>query len=556
MDAVTKKLVDEWLADRQRARTDLLFLCNKVLRFPDVVANPHGILIEKLQQFKGGLDTVDPKTGVWQSYKPFCGIWDLEGPRKRLFLWPRGHLKTTILTMAHTIQFVINYPDVRILISTAIAQQAQDMLKSIKSHFQYNPWFRAHFPEFCPADNQASDFGNSEEFTVPSRVRRDLKEPTVSVTAIGKVISSYHYEVIKHSDIVDKENIKTEGGRINTTDHFKWMSPLLERHKGQKGWEDVEGTRYDFSDTYGTEIVDKEEKLPAEKRTWQIEIKSAYREDGTLLWPQRWSNELLEDELERMGPVMFAANYHNQPIPDSDGLASPKDIVFFPRKALSGIILRYHCTIDLHGMEDNAGNDSTVLNVSGFDNDGRMYLVELFAGRYTPFETMEKMFWIRKKYGNIDFKIEKDAHARVLLPFLKREMVKRNLHLLMIPIKRDTRTSKKQRIRGLQAWFKSGNVRILEDLEPKARIEVIQQIMRFSMTSHYHDDILDTMADQMQNSDGGVSYDIMPRTKPEFLPFESGVDAFLGFDEFDKQAKWLMDRPAHNKSAYWPGTGM
>jgi predicted phage terminase large subunit-like protein len=412
------------------------------------------------------------------------------------------------------------------------------------------------FPEYCPAENQTSDFGNSEEFTVPNRVRKDLKEPTVSVTAVGKVISSYHYEVIKHSDLVDKENIKTEGARASVIDHFKWMSPLMERNRGKRGWDDVEGTRYDFSDMYGVSIVDKEEKLPPSKRTWQIEIKSCYRDDGTLLWPQRWSNELLEDELETMGPVMFAANYHNQPIPDSDGLAGAKDIVFFPRKALAGIHLFYHCTIDLHGMEDNAGNDSTVLNVSGFDNDGRMYVVELRVGRYTPFETMEHMFQLRKKYGNIDFKIEKDAHARVLLPFLKREMVKRNLHLLMIPIKRDTRVSKKQRIRGLQAWFKSGNIRILEDLDPKARIEIVQQIMRFSMTSHYHDDILDTMADQCQNGDGGVAYDITPRTKPEYIPFETGVDKFLGFDEFNKDCQWLLDKPAHRKDAYWPGTGM
>jgi predicted phage terminase large subunit-like protein len=556
LNEVYKQAVDNWIAKRQRARTDLLFLCNTVLNFPDVAPDPHGELIEKLQKFRGGTDVVDEKTGVWKFYKPACSCWELEGPKKRLFLWPRGHLKTTILTMAHTVQWVINYPDIRILVSTAIAQQAQDMLKSIKSHFQYNPMFRVLFPEYCPSDNHASDFGNAEEFTVPSRARKDLKEPTVSVTAIGKVISSYHYEVIKHSDIVDKENIKTEGGRINTTDHFKWMSPLLERHAGQKGWEDVEGTRYDFSDTYGTEIVDKEEKLAKEKRSWQIEIKSAYREDGRVLWPQRWSTELLEDELERMGPVMFAANYHNQPVPDSDGLAGPKDIVFFPRKALSSINLRYHATIDLHGMEDNQGNDSTVLNVSGFDNDGRMYLVELLVGRYTPFETMAHMFYIRKKYGNIDFKIEKDAHARVLLPFLKREMVKKNLHLMLIPIKRDTRTSKKQRIRGLQPWFKSGNVRILDDLEPRARIEVIQQIMRFSMTSHYHDDILDTMADQMQNSDGGVSYDLTPRTKVEYIPYETGVDHFLGFDEFNKDAKWLMDRPAHNEGSFWKGTGL
>jgi len=544
--------VKEWCEARQRARTDLLWLCNEIMGYEDVQEVPHGKLIRSLQQFPGGTDICDPKTGNWQRYVPHCGIWDLEGPRRRLFLWPRGHLKTSIITIAHTLQWIINFPDIRILISTAVADQAQSMLKSIKSHFQFTGAFRALFPEFCPDARSAGEFGNQEEFTVPNRVQKHLKEPTVSVTAIGKVIAGYHYEVVKDSDLVDKENIKTEGGRKNTIEHFKYMWPLIERNKGQYGWRDTEGTRYDFSDTYGTEIIEKEEKLPASKRTWHQEIKGCYTEDGGVLWPARWTKELLEDEENSMGPTLFAAQYLNQPVPDSGGLAGPKDIVFFPRKALAGIALRMHCTIDLHGGEDGATNDYTVLNVSGFDNDGRMYLVDLRVGHFTPFETIEHIFEIHKKHRGIDFKIEKDAHARILLPFLKREMSKRGTWPLMVPIKRDTRISKKQRIMGLQAWFRAGNIRILEDIS--SRLEVIQQITRFSLTSHYHDDILDTMADHLQNSDGGVVFDVMPRGKAP-RQFENFIDKFQGFGPDGSQI-WYLDPPPTITGSKWEKTGL
>ena len=802
--------VKSWCDARQRARTDLLYLCNTIMGYKDVQEVPHGTLIRALQAFPGGKDVCDPKTGQWLHYLPSCGIWDLQGPRRRLFLWPRGHLKTSIITIAHTIQWIINFPDIRILISTAVADQAQSMLKSIKSQFQFTPEFRALFPEFCPSDRQASEFGNQEEFTVPNRVQKHLKEPTVSVTAIGKVIAGYHYEIIKDSDLVDKENIKTEGGRKNTIEHFKYMWPLIERNKGQYGWRDTEGTRYDFclhgstpilmadwtnkvirdigvgdkvigwkmvngqrmlvpsmviakgqydnkpinryymksgvkiictpehkwwkgpwwnhgqgtqeyapmgmqrnrvrtlrrltplynaqntraagwlagffdgegtirknthhpsgvviinqtmhnpeliektraaldemefqhseqwvqpsktkghehyadscrfminggwkeryrflaqiapsrrdklaatlfgklmteedeldhvedagtgtvywfqcetgnyiaegycsknSDTYGTEIIEKEEKLPASKRTWHQEIRACYGEKGEVLWPSRWTKALLEDEENSMGPMLFAAQYLNQPVPDAGGLAGPKDIVFFPRKALSGIPLRLHCTIDLHGGEDNATNDYTVLNVSGFDNDGRMYLVDLRVGHFTPFETIEHIFEIHKKHKGIDFKIEKDAHARILLPFLKREMQKRGTWPLMVPIKRDSRISKKQRIMGLQAWFRAGNIRILEDIS--SRLEIIQQITRFSLTSHYHDDILDTMADHLQNSDGGVISDVNPHSRQP-VQFTDFIDKFMGFGEDGNQI-WYMDKPQTSSSSKWPGTGL
>jgi predicted phage terminase large subunit-like protein len=546
------EIADVWMQARQRARTDLLWLCNEIMGYKDVQEVPHGTLIRAMQQFPGGQDVCDRKTGQWLGYVPSCGIWDLQGPRRRLFLWPRGHLKTSIITIAHTLQWVINFPDIRILISTAVADQAQSMLKSIKSHFQFTPEFRALFPEFCPEARSAGEFGNQEEFTVPNRVQKHLKEPTVSVTAIGKVIAGYHYEIIKDSDLVDKENIKTEGGRRNTIEHFKYMWPLVERNKGQYGWRDTEGTRYDFSDTYGTEIIEKEEKLPESKRTWHQEIKSCYPEEGGVLWPSRWTKALLEDEENSMGPTLFAAQYLNQPVPDSGGLCGPRDIVFFPRKNLSGIPLRLHCTIDLHGGEENVGNDYTVLNVSGFDNDGRMYLVDLRVGHFTPFETIEHIFAIHKKHNGIDFKIEKDAHARILLPFLKREMQKRGTWPLMVPIKRDSRISKKQRIMGLQAWFRAGNIRILEDIS--SRMEIIQQITRFSLTSHYHDDILDTMADHMQNSDGGVHSDIYPRNRPP-VQFEHFVDKFMGFGP-DGDQIWYLDPPPNVSGSKWPGTGL
>ncbi len=152
----------------------------------------------------------------------------------------------------------------------------------------------------------------------------------------------------------------------------------------------------------------------------------------------------------------------------------------------------------------------------------------------------------------LDFKIEKDAHARILLPFLKREMSKRGTWPLMVPIKRDTRISKKQRIMGLQAWFRAGNIRILEDIQP--RLEIIQQITRFSLTSHYHDDILDTMADHLQNSEGGVSFDVMPRGKDP-VQFEHFIDKFQGFGPEGSQI-WYLDPPPNVSGSKWEKTGL
>jgi len=177
---------------RQVYRTDLLALCTEVLGYKDVSREVHGPILDALQKFPGGenlsLSTLRVRPGLKPSsrdglpgakapgfhraslcdgddggvgrqasddqrgsskadskaecaglasgqfeYRPFKEIRALEGARRLLVLYPRGHLKTTIVTIAHTIQWIINYPDVRILISTATGDQAQKIMREIRT---------------------------------------------------------------------------------------------------------------------------------------------------------------------------------------------------------------------------------------------------------------------------------------------------------------------------------------------------------------------------------------------------------------------------------------
>ena len=549
-------VLDTWLEDRQRARTDLFWLLTEVLQYRDIERKVHDPIIEHLQKFPGGTDYVNKFSGKFLKYEPKVDLWHLQGPRKRLILYPRGHLKTTIITIGHSIQWILNYSDIRIMISSATGEQVKKVVTEIKAHFQFNNNFYFLFPEYCPERRKAGDFGTQEAFTVPCRKRKWLKEQTVSTCSVGKVIAGAHMEVHKHSDLVDKENIRTPDQIRTVRDHYRYMGPLLERGPipPHHGWEDIEGTRYDFSDLYGTEVIDKEEKLPEGKRQWAILIDAAERPDGSILWPTRFPKSELEIEKQKMGDVLFAAQYLNNPIPDAGGLATREEIKFVPREIVRRIPLRVHCTIDLHGMEQGARNDFTVFNVTGFDRDARAYMLDLRHKRFTPFEVIDNIFDIFDKW-KCDFKIEKDAHARVLLPFLTREMSKRGKYPIIIPIQRDNRVSKKQRIWGLQAWFKGGIIRFCEDLD--CRIELTQEVLRFSQSSSYHDDILDTMADQMQNREGGVSYDLYPdEAKGENVPEYMRSRAFTGFDPITKAARFLGDKETPASEWFHPGTGL
>ena len=110
----------------------------------------------------------------------------------------------------------------------------------------------------------------------------------------------------------------------------------------------------------------------------------------------------------------------------------------------------------------------------------------------------------------IKLKMEKEAHLRVLLPFLKKEMARRNKYLPIDPQPRNNQQSKKDKIRGLRPWFVSGDLRFADDLP--CRTSLITEIKGFP--KYRHDDILDTLCDIMHEG-RDINTAVMGREKTE-----------------------------------------
>lgn len=565
IEAVTPPIVgdisiENWRKMRQKGRTNLIWLARNFLGYVDISREVHGKYVDCLQKFEGGRDWthmrfVGGKTSpgtmkeLIEGYEPAIpNIWDLTNPyglRRWLILMPRGHLKSTLM-MSHMIQWIINYPNIRVLLSSGTGNQVGGFLKEIKQHFQFNDSFRYLYPEFCPPAKNVKDFGNQDQFTVPNCRRTNAKEPTVGTVSVGAVVASTHYDVISNDDVVDKENVRTPEQILTVKSHLGMLWPILETapHSDEKpvgyqrGWWYLTGTTYDFSDAYAT-VMDEEDKK--DQKTYIVHKQSAIvegelsRGDCTAncslskphpifkhcrtLWPSRLPAEgllsIAEDPLQGWG--VLSSQYLMNPIPDNAGLVDSQDqIVWVPMKDMRGLYayLNLHITVDLAGMEPStnklADNDYTVINLHGFGHDGTLFILSVLRGRYSPFEVIDLLFNLVHLWPRVvDIKVEKEAHARVLLPFLKREMAKRNKWLPIVEIRRDNRTSKQQRIKGLQPWFRNGSIKFADN-QP-AKLAIINEIMRFP--KYAHDDVLDTIADAMQNRDGGVNSDVMPQPK-------------------------------------------
>jgi predicted phage terminase large subunit-like protein len=546
-------------------RTDLKYLC-RVLGYNDVSDKVHGRLVSNLQKFQGGTDEAEAKSlaglkegdaalpsteAILKGYKPAIpNLWDLSGPRQRLNMIPRGHLKTTVATVAHSIQWIINYPNVRILLFTHSDGKAKDFLGMIKNHFTQGETFRYLFPEHVPWGKQANDFGNQEHFDTLARTKWIDKEHTVQFLTIDSAKAGGHFDVIKCDDVVDETNIITVDRIESVKRAFAALEPLVDKRDsvdgGQRGWWDLTGTFYHYSDlnyeTYeleskklsesewieyqalpekGREEKQKEyaqkERTP-ELRNWVCNVQSAAPNwpdpKGPYLWPERYGYKILKaiENDPRAGPAHLAAQYLMNPVPLGTGLLDDeKKIVWTPRKVLNELYARLnlYVAVDLAGMDENAKNfnknDFTAITLGGFGTDGHLYILESIHGRPTPHEVIRELFAICNRHPRIiQIKIEKEAHARVLLPFLKAEESKRGKYLPILALPRDNQQAKTQKLKGLQPWFERGMIHIAEDLPCKAHAK--NEIMRFPK---FKDDWLDTVHDLMATATGGISHEVM-----------------------------------------------
>lgn len=546
---------DTWFRLRQLARTNLRFLCNDVLGFRDVSLNlkPHASMIAALQQFKGGWETGGELTleNLRKGYKPKVDMWDLQHPspqRRTLILCSRDFLKSTLCTIAHKIQWNINYPNVRILISSGTGKQVNKFMSGILQQYRFNDTFRWLFPEFVPM-GKVDRFGSMEGMTCEARTEIH-SEMTFTTTSVGSAVAGGHYDVVDHDDVVNEENVHTPDSIQLINDHIRMTGPLLMRKRGMPGWTDFIGTRYDYTDAYGV-ILDDEKKKQAEgKRVYVVVFEPAWtgpwgvkdkegKPVAKAVWEDRYPISALEaienDPLQ--GPSVLASQYGLIPRPASSGLVEDrKQIVWTPRKVIDEIYaqLRLHVTIDLHGMamptaqNKRADRDYTAVTLAGFGRDGHCYVISIYHGRPNPLEVIEYLFFLWHQHPRIvDFKCQTDHMYNTLMPFLQREQTRRQIFLPMLPIPVNSNQSKTQKLMGLIPWFRSGTISFADTISCRFHLE--EEILRFP---RFHDDILDTIRDQMSNQNpGGIVTDVNvhPKPMPEPKTLLGANPVFLGF---------------------------
>ncbi len=304
-----RRSFDEWLQLRDQARKDLFWL--GLLLGHDFFPHVHQVVCDQFVQknFDGAFSAGYSIRDVHDAIKRQTRFDNNGNPtREALILDPRGFYKSTI-SRVDCIQWMINVPDIRILLITGEHSLAKAMMKMVKGYLSLPKGeppsdFHLLFPEYILTGRES---GTGTPFIVPCRKHTQV-EPTFWVRPIGGNISGWHCDIKKGDDVITDKNANTADVREELNKKYSGSSYVVDNW----GFSDTVGTRYygpPSPDWYGHKLskaaASSDSAIKVFRRqAWEVRpeyvdipLKELTEEMVTLTFPEKASFSELRAEL-------------------------------------------------------------------------------------------------------------------------------------------------------------------------------------------------------------------------------------------------------------------
>ena len=317
--------------------------------------------------------------------------------RNFLLLLPRGHLKTTVVDEIGTIWQLLRYPNDRILLMQASLENAKAIAGQVRQHFMVNPKLRYFFPEY--AMNGKDEEGNILKFSVPCK-RVVTREESVEIGTPGASLSGRHYDVIAASDLMNEQTTPPPCGNATAEEMMKVISwyatvdglleskmvnPRAHKRMDATPWHDADlSAEIETNNTNGR---------------WEIIKYGVTRgDDGRFVavWDE-FTSEMLHEKYESptMTPYLWAANYAMEPKAEGGAIRMEREHFKAYTEAPPG--LQIAITVDPAWTDKRkrgaSRSDRSAMVVSGVaPGSGRLYVLDILAGRWGPKELVEAVF--------------------------------------------------------------------------------------------------------------------------------------------------------------------
>lgn len=415
-------------------------------------------------------------------HQEVCTFIEKRKNKKKLLLIPRGHLKSTIVTVGYSLQQLLADPTKRILIANATYNLACNFLTDIKRHLKFNDKIHLLWGDL----SQNPDRWSSNEIALATaKGMHGKKEPNITAMGLESNLTSQHYDIIIGDDLVNKDYVNTADQIQKTINFYKESLNLLEPN----GQFILIGTRWHDSDLYGW-IMDNDNNIISDfevmtKRAYEGDL---YGDDFNPLFPDKFKRSHLKKLREQQGPYFFSSQYMNDPIPSDEADFKKDWFSYFEFNDLKGRPLNKFTMID-PAISTEKEADFTAIVTAGLDDHNNVYILDIRRIKANPQGVIDEIFKVYEQWHPILMGIEEVAFQKALRYSLHQEMNNRNIWLPLREVKPQAR-NKDQRIRGLQPLY--ANKKMYHNKSVNNNMHLEDELLRFPRGKH--DDVIDALS--------------------------------------------------------------
>lgn len=404
---------------------------------------------------------------------------------------PRGHAKSTCVTHAYVLASVLFRQDDFVVIGSETEAQAADFLNDIKTEILENDDLRALFGvRKLIKDSQTDvivEMTDRHQFRI---VAKGSEQKLRGMKWRGKRPSLFVGD-----DLEGDEQVLNQDRREKFS---KWVYGAVLPMLSDKGRARFVGTILHMGSFLELHMPNEAHALCSRTalsttlvepgKLWASARFRAHSDDfKAVLWPEKFTAERLtairSDYVTRGFPEVYSQEYLNIPIDEQSAFFRREDFL----ESKNPGRLRYYAAIDF-AISKKERADYTVIAVVGIGLRNEMHVVDVRRGRWDSFEIIQEMFSIQARYSPDVFTAESGVIDRVLGPFLRAEMYRRNVFLNLNPL--TPVKDKRSRASSLQARMRAGGVYFDKSAD---WFPVLQsEMLRFPRD--IHDDQVDALA--------------------------------------------------------------
>lgn len=408
--------------------------------------------------------------------------------KRQLYLIPRGHLKSSIVTVGRTIQDLLVNPDMRILIANAIWDNARGFVLQIEDYLTGYSRLPEIFGPFKRSERGGKGW-TKDAFTIRQRTRPS-KEATVTATGVERTQASQHYDKILLDDVVARENIGTKDQRDKIKNFYNDTLSLLE----PDGAITVIGTTWHEDDLYN--VLRKNKDYRTYVRT---ALEPPNFETGQPIFPKKFSLEILEKKREeaRISNALgqFYAQYFLDPYPDENTEFKKDWFQYYyeiPKDPM-------YISVCIDPSLGKASSDYAAISATGVTSKSNIYILQARNFKchidLIGNEVVKTLAFLRA--NNLMASVvglEGFAFQQALLSPIKAAMDAAGFGRVPIEVlPRTTDETKDSRILSLVPYFQNKHIFMLENM-----VDLKDEMLRFKKNvKRRKDDILDSLAWQI-----------------------------------------------------------